>query len=101
MFKLTNAILVLFVILCFLFGDEDTKEAGWISFVIAFAALWLTFLFARDALDGIPQKFGGFPQKSNNMYKGIAIHQRNQQQKELNELSQEVEDMNDRFDGFG
>jgi len=59
------------------------------------------FVFLGGLFGGIDAYEPPSKSSNSNFYKAASIHQRQKHQQELDELNEEVEDMNDRMDGFG
>ena len=63
---------------------------------IVASACIMGFMFVGGLFGGI-DAYNPPKNNSSNLYKGMSVHQRNMHQKELDELNDQVEDLNDRF----
>jgi hypothetical protein len=75
-------------------STEDWTAAFWGS--AGMVGFWSLFVLSAYLRDGGDTNSGST--SASNAYKGMSYQQRMEQEKELEELNEQVEDINDRFD---
>ena len=79
-------------------GVGNQEGLGW-GVVFYPPAILMGICFVGGLFGGVDAYEPPSKSSNSNFYKAASIHQRNKQQQELDELNEEVDDLNDRFDG--